>query len=163
MVTVNDEAAAERIPKLVNHDRTQKYDHGIMGYHYRLDALQAAVLTVRLRHLPAWTEARRRVARAYTAKLQGAPVVAPRERFGHVYHLYVIQCDNRDRVAEELKKAGIATGVHYPKPLHLQPCFRDLPSAGAGKLQVTERLAGRDPCRNHKQDDQAMQIRNRIS
>ena len=67
----------------------------------------------------------------------------PVEKFSHVYHLYVIQCDDRQALSDHLKERGIASGMHYPVPLHMQPCFKDLPVAGKGKLPVTEKVASR--------------------
>jgi dTDP-4-amino-4,6-dideoxygalactose transaminase len=143
MVTTNDGAAARRIRLLANHGREAKYEHEIIGYNYRLDALQAAVLRVKLRHLPEWNEARRHAAHRYSELLRGLPVETPIEKRGHVYHLYVIQCENRDGLAKALQAAGVATGVHYPLPLHMQPCFSHLPGGGPGNLPVTERTARR--------------------
>lgn len=143
MVTTNDEDAANRLRMLANHGRVGKYEHKMIGYNYRLDALQASVLSVKLRHLVAWTKARQTHAARYTELLRNLPARTPVARFGHVYHLYVIQCDDRDGLASALKSRGISTGIHYPIPLHLQPCFRHLPTAGRGKLPVTEKLVNR--------------------
>jgi dTDP-4-amino-4,6-dideoxygalactose transaminase len=143
MVVTNSEDAAARLRMLANHGRTRKYEHEIIGYNYRLDSLQAAILGVKLHHLDVWLKTRRTIAHRYNELLSDLPVQTPVERFGHVYHLYVIQCDDRDGLASALKDKGIATGIHYPIPLHLQPCFQGMPSAGRGKLPVTEKLADR--------------------
>jgi dTDP-4-amino-4,6-dideoxygalactose transaminase len=141
-VTKND-SDAERLHLLVNHGRSLKYEHHLIGFNYRMDALQAAILSVKLRHLDRWTDARRRLARRYNELLKGLPLETPVERHKHVYHLYVIQCEKRDSLGEALKKEGIATGIHYPIPLHLQPCFKDLPNCIQGAFPVTEKLASR--------------------
>jgi dTDP-4-amino-4,6-dideoxygalactose transaminase len=143
MVTTQDADSAERLRMMRNHGRTSKFEHEFIGYNYRLDALQAAILQVKLRHLDEWIEARRRIAHRYNALLADAPVQTPVEVFGHVYHLYVIQCDDRDALATSLGGSGVATGMHYPVPLHLQPCFAELPTAGRGRLPVTEALVDR--------------------
>ena len=143
MVTTNDEAMARRLRMLCDHGRSKKYEHEIIGYNYRLDALQAAILKVKLRYLGGWLEARRQHAHRYNNLLKDLPVQTPVEKFGHVYHLYVIQCEDRDGLANALRAKGIETGIHYPIPLHLQPCFRGLPTAGLGKSPITERLSNR--------------------
>lgn len=143
MVVTNHETVAEHLRMLADHGRKNKYEHEIIGYNYRLDALQAAVLSVKLRHLDAWSKARRQLAHRYNELLDNVPVQTPAEKFGHVYHLYVIQCDDRNGLSDVLREQGIATGIHYPIPLHLQPCFQNIPTAGQGKLPVTEKLAER--------------------
>jgi dTDP-4-amino-4,6-dideoxygalactose transaminase len=143
MVTTNNEEEAARLRMLANHGRTTKYEHELIGYNFRLDALQAAILRVKLRHLQDWSDARHRIAHRYNELLQGLPVQTPIERFGHVYHLYVIQCDDRESMGAALKQDGIASGVHYPIPLHLQPCFKHLACAGEGHFPITEALAPR--------------------
>lgn len=143
MVTTSDEAAAERLGRLANHGRETKYRHDILGFNYRMDALQAAILRVKLRHLDAWTQARRRLAQRYAQGLRDLPLAMQEPSPGHAYHLFVIACEGRDSLAAALKAAGIASGIHYPIPLHLQPCFAHLAQAGEGCLPVTERLAGR--------------------
>jgi len=115
-----------------------------VGYNYRLDGLQAAVLSVKLGHLDEWNRLRRQAAHRYNERLAGLDVVVPGEMRGHVYHLYVIQCDDREGMGEALGADGIASGVHYPVPLHLQPCFQGMPwNPKAGSLPVTEKVASR--------------------
>ena len=142
IVVTNDEAHAERLRLLVNHGRATKYTHSVIGFNYRLDGIQAAVLNVKLRHLEDWNNSRRRLAHRYNELLSGMDVQTPIEQRGHVYHLYVIQCDDREGLAKALGSEGISTGVHYPLPLHLQPCL-DYLGAKEGSLPVTERLASR--------------------
>ncbi|RME47207.1 MAG: DegT/DnrJ/EryC1/StrS family aminotransferase [Caldilineae bacterium] len=141
IVTGNDARLLDKIRRLRNHGRAQKYEHEEIGWGYRLDALQAAVLRVKLNHLEAWTEARRERAARYTALLRGLEVVTPVEADGnrHVYHLYVIRTPRRDAVLSHLRANGIGAGVHYPIPLHRQPAYRshyaDL------RLPITEKVA----------------------
>jgi dTDP-4-amino-4,6-dideoxygalactose transaminase len=143
LVTTSDEEQARHLRLLINHGRTTKHSHEIIAFNYRLDALQAAILSVKLRHLESWNRARRRLAHRYSELLGDLPLQTPTERRGHVWHLYVIQCDDRDALAEALRADGIATGIHYPLPLHMQPCLQHLPSSGEGRLPVTERAARR--------------------
>jgi dTDP-4-amino-4,6-dideoxygalactose transaminase len=142
MVTCDDAALAARVRRLRDHGRTSKYLHQEVGWGERLDALQAAVLKVKLGHLEAWTEARRAHAARYDVFLSGmdvvTPYVAPDVR--HVYHLYVIRVARRDEVLARLKAQGIGAGIHYPVPLHRQPAYGFLGYA-EGSLPVTEQAA----------------------
>jgi dTDP-4-amino-4,6-dideoxygalactose transaminase len=142
MTTTNDEAYAKKMRLLVDHGRTTKYSHDLIGYNYRLDGIQAAVLGVKLNHLDDWNRERRRLARRYTELLKGLPVETPVEKRGHVYHLYVVQVDDREGLGKALSDQGISTGVHYPLPLHQQPALKHLPGS-ARRLPVTERVAAR--------------------
>jgi dTDP-4-amino-4,6-dideoxygalactose transaminase len=125
------------------HGQSQKYVHESEGYNGRLHAIQAGFLRVKLRHLEEWTEGRRRVAGWYREALAGIerielPAEAAYAR--HVYHLYVIQTAERDRLRDRLTQRGIGTGLHYPVPLHLQKAYAHL-QLPAGSLPVTERAA----------------------
>src|SRR4029079_4951789 len=126
-----------------DHGRIDKYRHGIVGRNSRLDGMQAAVLSVKLRHLDAWNAERRRAATALTAALEDAlvipPVVAP--GVTPVFHLYVIRTEAREGIQAALAEAGIASGIHYPLPLHLQPAFAELSRQagyGPGSFPVAE-------------------------
>jgi dTDP-4-amino-4,6-dideoxygalactose transaminase len=132
------------IGKLINHGRIDKYLHELVGYNYRLDTLQAAVLNAKLPYLAGWTENRRRIAARYDAKLKplGFKVIEHIPGAEPVYHLYVVEVSNRDAVCTHLTGKGIGWGIHYPVPLHLQPCFHDL-GYRAGELPATERAAQR--------------------
>lgn len=144
-LTTNDPALAEKIRMLANHGRLSKYEHQMEGFNHRLDGLQAAVLRVKLRHLPAWNDRRRKHAALYDRYFAGNEKVVPvRELPGaySIYHLYVVQVDNRDEVQKKLAQAGVSTGIHYPLPLHLQPAYRHL-NLKRGSFPVTERAAGR--------------------
>jgi dTDP-4-amino-4,6-dideoxygalactose transaminase len=141
-VVTDDERAASHIRLLVDHGRSEKFDHTIEGYNHRLDALQAAILRVKLRHLDRWLDERRRVAALYNAKLKDLPLVLPKEGEGrrHVYHLYVVLSKERTRLREELGRRGIATGLHYPIPVHLLKAYRHL-GLGPGSFPNAERIA----------------------
>jgi dTDP-4-amino-4,6-dideoxygalactose transaminase len=143
MVVSNDADFVARVRQIANHGGgANKYDNVVVGTNSRLDTLQAAVLRVKLRHLDAWNRERRERAEAYTAALAGTPsVVLPRERPGarSVWHLYTLRVKDRDALQAHLKAQGIATAVHYPRPIHLQPAMA---AAGGrpGMLPVSEAL-----------------------
>jgi dTDP-4-amino-4,6-dideoxygalactose transaminase len=129
IVTANEDwARAARM--FANHGRTQKYDHDLEGVNSRLDGLQAAILSVKLRHLEEWTESRRSNARRYTAALRGTNLVLPGEleNVRAVYHLYVVRApaDKRASLQEFLKQASIDTGIHYPIALPYLNAYRHL-------------------------------------
>lgn len=128
MLVTDDAEMAERGRMLRNHGRRDKYEHLIVGYGYRLDALQAAILDVKLKHLPQWNEQRRAHARYYTKLLSNLDLVTPYEpeHLCAVYHLYVIAAPERDALLQHLKTRGVEAGIHYPIPLHLQPVYRGL-------------------------------------
>jgi dTDP-4-amino-4,6-dideoxygalactose transaminase len=144
MVASNDGAFIARVRQLANHGGgANKYDNVVVGTNSRLDTLQAAVLRVKLRHLDGWNRERRQRVEAYGRALAGAPgIAAPREREGcrSAWHLYTVRAADRDRLQARLRAEGIATAVHYPRPIHLQPAMA---AAGgkAGDLPVSERLS----------------------
>jgi len=146
MVVTNDEGIARRVKLLRNHGRVEKYRYDIEGYGARLDTIQAAILRVKLRYLEQWTSERRVNAQIYNSclKANGLGIEIPKEahRSKHVYHLYVIKTDERDNLRTSLRGASIATGVHYPIPLHLQPAYKYL-GYKEGDFPVTEELAQR--------------------
>jgi dTDP-4-amino-4,6-dideoxygalactose transaminase len=130
-VTTNDPDLARQIRLISDHGRVGRYEHVVVGYGSRLDGLQAAVLSVKLRHLRDWTDARRRHAARYDALLAdvgGVQPVRPRPDTVAVYHLYVIEVDphHRDPLRSWLDERGVDTGIHYPIPLHLQPAYTHL-------------------------------------
>lgn len=141
-VVTNDPEVANRIRLLRNLGQQVKNYHEVKGYNHRLDTLQAAVLGVKLPHLDAWNAQRRRAAAHYDALLRGVPVVTPSvaAESEHVYHLYVVRVRNREAMQKYLGEAGIATGIHYPIPIHLQPAFRDL-GYQRGDFPVAEQAA----------------------
>jgi len=142
MVVTNDEKIAERVRMLRDYGQQEKYRHLIVGYNRRLDTLQAAVLRVKLRYLDEWNEARRRHAHLYDRLLKDTRVVPPfnPEYSEHVYHLYVVQSERRDELREWLGSKGIATGIHYPVPIHLQPAYAHL-GHSKGDFPVAEAYA----------------------
>lgn len=125
MVTTNDPEIAAHVRTLRDHGRRGKYEHVAIGYTYRLDAIQAAVLDVKLAYLQEATEARRRNAQRYNRLLDGTGVVTPVEHpdCHAVYHCYVVRVPRRNEVMERLRAAGIGVAIHYPIPLHLQPSW----------------------------------------
>jgi dTDP-4-amino-4,6-dideoxygalactose transaminase len=128
LVTTTDGALAARLRRARNHGQTQKYRHTELGWTARLDELQAAILRVKLRHLPDWTRARQALAVRYGAELTGLPIVLPALRPGatHVFHQYTIRTPRRDALAAHLAAAGIETACHYPLPIPAQPLFHEL-------------------------------------
>ena len=143
MVVTDRDDLAEEIRRLRSFGERRRNEYTVKGINSRLDAIQAAVLRVKLRHLQKWNEARRRHAAHYAQALGGLPVTPPREAPGstHVYHLYVIRAPRRDELMRHLEGVGVSSGVHYPIPVHLQEAFADLGYA-AGAFPVAERLAG---------------------
>jgi dTDP-4-amino-4,6-dideoxygalactose transaminase len=139
-VVTKDAALAERVRLLREYGWRERYKSDVPGKNSRLDELQAALLRVKLRHLDDDNQARRRVARAYDAALDGQ-VAPPAAHPGHVYHQYVVQAPDRAGLAAHLKARGIGTLVHYPFPVHEQPAYAGRIAVGAGGLAVTERLA----------------------
>ncbi|MFT4165247.1 MAG: DegT/DnrJ/EryC1/StrS family aminotransferase [Microlunatus sp.] len=140
----NDDQVADRIRALRNHGGVKRYEHTYVGTNSRLDSVQAAVLRIKLRALPAWNDQRRQAADRYQALLEDLEqVVLPETADGneHVWHLYVVRVPDRDRVLRELQAAGIGAGIHYPAPIHHLPAFSDL-SAETGRHPRAERFAG---------------------
>jgi dTDP-4-amino-4,6-dideoxygalactose transaminase len=142
-VATGDPALADRLRLLRNYGQRRRYHHEIIGINSRLDELQAAILSIKLPRLASWNELRRQIAARYRAGLAGLPIQCPVEKpiGGHVYHLYVIQTDERDRLQAFLAEREIQTLIHYPVPAHLQPAYAFL-AYGVGSLPVTERVAG---------------------
>ncbi len=140
-VTTNDGELFERIKALRHHAQFEKNVHAEIGYNYRLDSIQAAVLRVKLRYLDEWNNKRRAVAERYLDDLKGAdyrlPVEKPENR--HVYHLFTIGCTDKEAVQRALSDAEIGWGEHYPIPIHLQPAFSYL-GMKEGSFPVAERL-----------------------
>jgi len=144
-VTVAEEETAQLVTMLANHGRSEKYGHLLEGFNYRLDALQAAVLQVKLRHLEQWSERRRQIAARYAELLTGVEEVTRpyvSSDVEPVFHLYVVQVPDRDRVTTYLREQGVMAQLHYPIPLHLQPAYEHL-GMKRGSLPVTEAVADR--------------------
>ncbi len=147
-VTTGDEAMAQKIRMIRDHGQAKRYYHDIEGYNGRLDAIQAGILSVKLKSLPDWNEARRELAAHYGEKLANIPGILPpcEDRSAKsVYHLYVIRTerpDQRDSLHAYLDEGGVETGLHYPIPLHLQESYRSM-NLGPGSFPVSESVAGR--------------------
>jgi len=166
-VVTDDPALANRIRSLSNHGRTQDdpYEHDMLGWNHRLDAIQAGVLSVKLTKLDEWNAARRRVAAAYAEALQGLPVtlVAQAPGASSSHHLAVIRTPHRKELRAALRAAGIGTGVHYPIPCHLQAPFaarvrRPLPVAERAAREVLSL-----PMFPHMTETQVEQVADAIS
>ncbi len=142
-ILVDDPGVAAALRRLRNGGQGDRYRHEVLGVNSRLDEVQAAILRVKLRHLDAWIERRRALARLYLEELEGCGVELPREQpyARAVYHLFVIRHPRRDALMTALKEHGIGTLIHYPIPLHLQPCFAAL-GGRPGDFPVAERAAG---------------------
>src|SRR6266571_3377805 len=140
----NDSELAASLCLLRDHGSRIRYQHEALGVNARMDEMQAAILRVKLAHLDHWNEARRAHAHMYTGQLQGVvealPIVHPEST--HVYYVYVVQVQERDRFRQMLEQEGIATGIHYPLPLHLQPACAQY-GYTRGMLPVTEAAAER--------------------
>ncbi|WP_395016194.1 DegT/DnrJ/EryC1/StrS family aminotransferase [Dongia sp.] len=131
LVATGDAKLAEKLRMLRDWGQTKKYNHEIKGLNYRMDGVQGAVLDVKMKHIEAWTEGRRRVAKRYQQALGNvAGIELPYERPGsrHVWHVYAVRVDaaRRSEIIAKLNEAGIGTNLHYPVPVHLQPCFKEL-------------------------------------
>jgi dTDP-4-amino-4,6-dideoxygalactose transaminase len=144
-VVTQNEDMAKKIRMIRDHGQAQKYFHDLEGYNGRLDAIQAAVLRIKLKRLQDWNQSRRKNAAFYTELLQDVPgITLPLEAdyADSVYHLYVILADNRDGLQKFLAEKGIATGLHYPLPLHLQKAYAHL-GYKKGDFPVAEHAAER--------------------
>lgn len=144
MITTDDDLLAEKLFKLRVHGGRQMYHHEMVGTNSRLDALQAAVLRVKLKHLDEWAAARRENACRYEGALpdvEGVRVPGVAEGNFHVYNQFTLRAERRDVLRAHLAERGIGSGIYYPVPLHLQACFSSLGGA-PGDLPVTETLCG---------------------
>jgi dTDP-4-amino-4,6-dideoxygalactose transaminase len=142
-VVSNREDLIAKIKVLRDHGQPRKYLHSVIGWNGRMDGIQGAVLSVKLKHLDAANDARRRHAARYAELLAGIPsltlpVEAPFAR--HIYHIYAVHCPQRDRVLQQLGERGVHCGIHYPVPLHLQDAYAGL-GLGKGAFPVSERCA----------------------
>jgi dTDP-4-amino-4,6-dideoxygalactose transaminase len=140
-VVTDDDAIAARMRRLRDHAQAQRYHHDEIGFNYRMDGFQGAVLGIKLKHLEGWTNSRIELAEKYLSMLSDLPVELPvrREDRRHVWHLFVARHPKRDRIREELEKRGIQTGLHYPIPLHLQKAYQHL-GYRQGDFPVAERI-----------------------
>ena len=142
-VVTNHEGIANQARQLRDHGQSRKYHHDVEGYNGRMDALQAAFLLVKLKHLENWNERRREAAKDYSRLFECCSEIAVPQTTSwlrSVYHLYVVRVAERDRVQAELAAAGVGTGIHYPIPLHLQPAYAAL-GHKPGDFPITETAA----------------------
>lgn len=144
-IVTNDETIAEQVKMIRDHGQAKKYYHDMEGYNGRLDAIQAGVLRIKLKRLVAWNDARRKNAALYDELLKdvdGVATVAAAKYSDSVYHLYVIMVEDRDDLQGYLSGKGIATGLHYPLPLHMQKAYKHL-GYTEGDFPIAERSAKR--------------------
>lgn len=143
-VLTNDERVARRLRLLRDHGSERKYHHEIIGYNCRLEGIQGAVLSIKLAYLDRWNELRHEHAARYNALLSASGLILPQEMSyaRHVYHLYVVQSEDRDALQNALNDAGIQTGIHYPVPIHLQPAYAFL-GYSRGSFPEAEQQAAR--------------------
>jgi len=142
-VVTNNEELDKKIRMLRDHGQAKKYHHTYIGWNARMDGIQGAILSVKLKHLDKWTEARRRNARFYDELLQGVRgVVPPKEMHyaKHVYHIYAIRVADRDRLIAALAEKEIFCGIHYPIPVHLLDAYQSL-NLGKGSFPIAEKSA----------------------
>ena len=145
MITTNNPELAEKTRLLCNHGAKPKYFHSLVGTNSRLDALQAAILRVKLRHLDRWSEGRAKNAALYNALFEGSKVGRPYHdpRTRHIYNQYVVRVPKRDELKKHLTDRNIGCEIYYPVPLHLQKCFAplgykagDMPHSEAAALET---------------------------
>ncbi|MGE5294147.1 MAG: DegT/DnrJ/EryC1/StrS family aminotransferase, partial [Solirubrobacterales bacterium] len=142
-VVTNNGELAQKIRILRDHGQTEKYKHAMIGWNDRMDGFQGAILSIKLKHLDKWNDARRGHARLYNALLEGVEhVVLPREAAyaRHIYHVYSIRVPCRDELLAALRERDIWCGIHYPIPIHLQKAYESL-GYGKGSFPVAERCA----------------------
>jgi dTDP-4-amino-4,6-dideoxygalactose transaminase len=142
-VTTSDPDLMRRLRILRDHGSPARYEHSVVGWNSRLDALQAAVLSVKLPYLHRWNSSRRQLAKKLAAALQGSPIIPPTVPKGnqHLFHLLVVRCLRRDELKHFLDEMGIQTGIHYPVPLHLTAAYQSLGAPGRGSKPVAELLS----------------------
>jgi dTDP-4-amino-4,6-dideoxygalactose transaminase len=142
-VVTNNQQVADVVAKLKDHGRISKYDSDVIGFGERLDALQAAILSVKLKYLPFWSKRRQENAHFYNRflkELSSISIPFEEEELKHVYYMYVIKTKERDQLMNFLKEEGISTGIHYPSPLHLQKSLEYL-GYKEGDFPITEKAA----------------------
>ena len=142
MIVTNNEEYALKAAALRDQGRVEgkKYEHDYIGFNYRMSEILAAIGRVQLKHLKDWIEGRRRVAKLYDEMLEGVIKPFEEEWAKHVYHLYVIRHEKRDKLKEFLKGKGVATGIHYPIPVHMQPAMMKVLKERY-TLPITEKIA----------------------
>lgn len=126
MCVTSDSELNEKLRLLRSHGENPKHRHRVPGFNFRLEELQSAVLSVKLKHLDQWNDKRRKNAMRYNELLSAVKTPAEMEYGRHVYHIYAVRSQRRNELAESLKQKGIATGIHYPTPIHLQEAYASL-------------------------------------
>lgn len=141
-VTTNDEELAEKIHALGCYGSLKKYVHIYEGVNSRLDEIQAAFLRVKLNYMNKWTKERQNIAKKYLEMIKNPNIVLPKIECGceHVWHLFVVRCENRDELQKYLEDNGIGTNIHYPTAIHLQPAFKNH-GYNIGDFPIAEKLA----------------------
>jgi dTDP-4-amino-4,6-dideoxygalactose transaminase len=142
-VTTNDSDEARKLRLLRDHGSPAKYQHSVIGTNARLDSIQAAILSIKLRHLDQWNQLRRKHAAQMASALADSPVIPPEVPAGgeHVFHLFVVRTPQRNALRSYLSANGIATGIHYPVPLHLTEAYQQLGYPEKGSLPTAEQLS----------------------
>lgn len=143
-VVTSDSGLAEKIRMLRDHGQTRKYYHAVIGWNGRMDGIQGALLSVKLKYLPRWNDARRGHAALYDRLLAGLNgIILPREMnyARHVYHIYAVRTKKRDALVSFLAEKGIACLIHYPLPIHLQAAYRSF-GLERGSFLISEKCAG---------------------
>jgi dTDP-4-amino-4,6-dideoxygalactose transaminase len=142
-VVTNDDAIVEKMRMFRDHGQAKKYYHGMIGWNARMDGIQGAVLHVKLKYLQGWNDSRRKNAQQYSELLSAVKDVMPprqAEYAKHIYHIYAIRIKQREKLMAHLTAKGIACGIHYPIPLHLQDAYRFL-NLGVGSFPIAEKCA----------------------
>ena len=142
-VVTSNKALANKMRAFRDHGQSKKYYHSMIGWNSRMDGFQGAILSVKLKHLPEWTEARRKNAQKYNevlADIDGIILPFEAEYARHVYHIYAIRAQNRDDLMKSLAEREISSGIHYPVPLHLQEAYRYM-GLGRGSFPMSEQCA----------------------
>jgi dTDP-4-amino-4,6-dideoxygalactose transaminase len=145
LVTTNNQEYAKKIRMLRDWGAERKYEHVLKGFNYRMEAIQGAILRIKLKHLEQWTESRRAHAAAYARELSGSGLMLPEQQHAsrHVYHVYAVLTPKRKELMDSLNAQGIQTGIHYPYPIHLLPAHADL-GYSLGDFPVSERVAAQE-------------------
>jgi dTDP-4-amino-4,6-dideoxygalactose transaminase len=142
-VTTNNAELATKMRMIRDHGQEKKYYHGCIGWNARMDGIQGAILSVKLKYLPSWNDGRRKNAALYNSLLNGSDaIITPKEMdyAKHVYHIYAIRTKNRDALIAKLGEKGVNCGIHYPVPVHLQASYECL-GCKKGSFPVAEKVA----------------------
>jgi dTDP-4-amino-4,6-dideoxygalactose transaminase len=142
-VITNNSELATKMRMIRDHGQEKKYYHGCIGWNARMDGIQGAILSVKLKYLPSWNDGRRKNAELYSSLLNGSDsIITPKEMdyAKHVYHIYVIRTKNRDELIAKLGEKGVNCGIHYPVPIHLQNAYQSL-GLKMGSFPVAEKVA----------------------